>query len=62
VLFQLLIPGLTTVSLLEGKSGFEIVMQLAHTGRRPLSHYIVYGKDTSKKRKIHDTCLISQTY
>jgi hypothetical protein len=30
--FQLLIPGLTPVSLLESESGFEIVMQLVDTG------------------------------
>jgi hypothetical protein len=35
VLFQLRIPRLTTVSLLESGSGFEIVAQLADTGQRP---------------------------
>jgi hypothetical protein len=33
--FQLLIPGFTPVSLLESNSGFEIVTQLADTGKRP---------------------------
>ncbi len=36
--FQLLIPELTPVSLLESKSGFEIVTQLADTGKRSSSH------------------------
>jgi hypothetical protein len=31
VLFQLIIPGLTPVSLLEGESGFEIVTELEET-------------------------------
>jgi hypothetical protein len=30
--FQLLVAGLTPVSLLESKSGFEVVTQLASTG------------------------------
>jgi hypothetical protein len=33
VLFQIFIPGLTTVSLLESKSGFWIVTQFADTGK-----------------------------
>jgi hypothetical protein len=41
-LFQLLIPGLTPVSLLESESWFEIVTQLAETGKRPFSIFIVY--------------------
>jgi hypothetical protein len=36
--FQLLIPGLTPVSLLESQSGFEIFTRLADTGKRPVSH------------------------
>jgi hypothetical protein len=32
---QLLIPGLSLVSLLESESGFEIVTQLADAGKRP---------------------------
>jgi hypothetical protein len=36
--FQLLFPGLTLVSLLESESGFEIVTQLADTGKRPSSN------------------------
>jgi hypothetical protein len=38
VLFQLLVPALTTVSLLESKFGFQIVTQLADTRKRPSSH------------------------
>jgi hypothetical protein len=38
--FQLLIPGLTPVSLLGSKSGFEIVKQLADIGKRPSSHIL----------------------
>jgi hypothetical protein len=41
--FQLLIQELTPVSLLERESGFEIVTQLADTGKRPTSHLLVYG-------------------
>jgi hypothetical protein len=37
VLFQLLIPGITPVSLLESKSRLLIVTQLAYTGKRPYS-------------------------
>jgi hypothetical protein len=37
VYFQLLIPGLTPVSLLESESGCEIVTQLAKTGKGPSS-------------------------
>jgi hypothetical protein len=36
--FQLLTSGLTPVSLLESESGFEIVMKLVNTGKRPSSH------------------------
>jgi hypothetical protein len=35
--FQVLIARLTQVSLLESKPGFEIVTQLADTGKRPSS-------------------------
>jgi hypothetical protein len=38
VLFQLLIPGLTPVTPLESKSRFEIVTELAVTGKQPSSH------------------------
>ncbi len=41
--FQLFIPGLIPVSLLGSKSGFEIVTQLADTGKRPSFALIVYG-------------------
>jgi hypothetical protein len=34
-LSQLLIPELIPVSMLESKSGFEIVTQHAYTGKRP---------------------------
>jgi hypothetical protein len=50
VLFQLLIPGSTPVSLLESKSGFEIVTQLAETGIQPSSH--LWSMDFSGKIKI----------
>jgi hypothetical protein len=40
VLFQLLIPGLTSVTLLESKLGLEIVLQLADTGKIPFSHLL----------------------
>jgi hypothetical protein len=33
--FQLFIPELTLVSLLESEAGFEIVTQLAETEKRP---------------------------
>jgi hypothetical protein len=36
--FQLLIPGLTSVSQLESRLGFELMIQLADTGKRPSSH------------------------
>jgi hypothetical protein len=36
--FQLLIPRLTPLSLLERESGFETVTQLADTGNQPYSH------------------------
>jgi hypothetical protein len=36
--FRLLIPKLNPVALLESESRFEIVTQLAHTGKRPPSH------------------------
>jgi hypothetical protein len=36
--FQLLIPGLTIVSLLESNSGFEIVTQLGNTAKRSSLH------------------------
>jgi hypothetical protein len=36
--FQLLIPGLTPVSLLERESGFEIITQLHDTGEQASSH------------------------
>jgi hypothetical protein len=40
VLFQLLISGLTPVSLLESESGIEIVTHIIGTaaGKRPSSH------------------------
>jgi hypothetical protein len=38
VIFQLLIPGLTRVSLLDSESGFEIVTQLAGTEKHPFSY------------------------
>jgi hypothetical protein len=38
VLFQLLIPGLTLVSLLERELGFEIVTELADIGKEQPSH------------------------
>ncbi len=37
-LFQVLIPGLTDVSLLESERGFEIVATLADTGKQSNSH------------------------
>jgi hypothetical protein len=36
--FQLLIPRLTPVSLLESASGFEIATQLSDTRKEPSSH------------------------
>jgi hypothetical protein len=45
VLFRLLIPGLTPVSLLESKSGFEIVTQLAVTMKTIIFRSIVYGSN-----------------
>jgi hypothetical protein len=36
--FQLLVAGLTSVSLLEKESVFGIVTQLANTGERPSPH------------------------
>jgi hypothetical protein len=36
--FQLPIPGLTPVSLMENKSGFEIVTQVAVNEKWPFSH------------------------
>jgi hypothetical protein len=36
--FPRLIPGLTTVSLLESEWGIEIVTQLADSGKQPPSH------------------------
>jgi hypothetical protein len=38
--FLLLIPGLTPVSLLESDSGFEIVTQLADTGKTTIFTYM----------------------
>jgi hypothetical protein len=38
--FQLLIPGSTPVSLLESKSGFEIVTQLKEPENVPSSHLL----------------------
>ncbi len=42
--FQLPIPGLTPVSLLESKLEFEIVTQLADTSKR-LSSYLKFIHD-----------------
>jgi hypothetical protein len=36
VIFQLLIPELTPISLLESATGFEIVTQLEETRKRPI--------------------------
>ncbi len=48
--FQLLIPGLTPVSLLENESGFEIVTQIADTEKDNLRisspQYVVENKET----------------
>jgi hypothetical protein len=37
---QVLVQGLTSVSLLESKSGFEIATQLVDTGKRPSSQLL----------------------
>jgi hypothetical protein len=42
VLFQLLIPGLTPVTPLESKSRFEIVTELAVTGKQRTSSHLKY--------------------
>jgi hypothetical protein len=45
VLFQLLISGLTPVLLLESELGFEVVTQLADTGKPTVFTSIVHGLD-----------------
>ncbi len=42
-LFQLLMPGLTPVLLLESESRLEIVAQPANVKKRPTLHLLVYG-------------------
>jgi hypothetical protein len=48
VLFQILIPGLTPVLLLEFISRFEIDTQFVEKGKRPLTS-IVYGFTAMEK-------------
>jgi hypothetical protein len=52
VLLQLFIPGLTSGSQLESDSEFEIVTQLANTGKRPSSHlYSLWFRAPSSCRR-----------
>ncbi len=66
-LFQLLIPGLTPVSLLESELRFEIVTLLEDSGKRPFSHISTMAKSTNCLRKINlgksisDKSLIANT-
>ncbi len=51
--FQLLIPGLTPVSLLQSELGFEIVTQLAGTGKWPSSNLWSKRQTTARETPSH---------
>jgi hypothetical protein len=56
--FQLLIPGLTFVSLLESESGFGIVTQHADNRKRPSSHLLSMVKKSARLRASHSMRII----
>jgi hypothetical protein len=57
VLFQLFIPEITPVSLLESESVFEIVTQLAETRKRAIFTSIFFGHNGSFLFSILPVCI-----
>jgi hypothetical protein len=58
MLFQLLIPGLNPVSLLDSELGFEIATQLANTERRKTTIFkcTVHGTNYSAALRKRQVC------